>query len=148
MQFSSLQFTSSLLQGGKSNIQREDSSTQPNFVINAPYGGVENIKSNVLSDPGFEEDDGNGGPSEFSGYGTSSIIIDSAYTTEVYAGSYGAYMSVEGTPQHNAYATNDRYLTNIPQRSYMNQLIDLDFWYNCKANQISVLPGKFMSIFK
>ena len=134
MQFSSLQFTSSLLQGGKSNIQREDSSTQPNFVINAPYGGVENIKSNVLSDPGFEEDDGNGGPSEFSGYGTSSIIIDSAYTTEVYAGSYGAYMSVEGTPQHNAYATNDRYLTNIPQRSYMNQLIDLDFWYNCKAN--------------
>lgn len=134
LQFSSLQFTNNMMQGGQSNIQRNDSPSQSSLVANAPYGGVEIIKSNVLRDPGFEEDDGSGGPSEFSGYGTASVIIDSAYTTEVYAGSYGAYMRVEGTEQYSEYATNDRYLPSIPERSYMNELIDLDFWYNCKAN--------------
>ncbi len=134
MQFSFLQVIQTITPEGKSSIQKDNSSPLLNLVPNAPYGGVENIKSNMLRDSGFEEEDAIGGPKEFSAWGTASVIVDSAYTTEVYAGSYGGYLSVEGTEQISAYATNQRYLPSISQYSYMNEIIYLDFYYNCKSN--------------
>lgn len=48
LQLSSLQFTNNILQGGKSNIQKNDSPIQSSLVANAPYGGVEWRLSNPM----------------------------------------------------------------------------------------------------
>ncbi|NHJ85449.1 MAG: hypothetical protein FK734_08290, partial [Asgard group archaeon] len=107
-----------------------------NFESKSPAttGGFENIQSNFLEDPSFEEDDGEGGPSEFSAWGTANVEINSAYQDETYVGAYGSYNSVEGTEQVSMFATNEYSLYYLPVRSYMNQLINFNFAYNCKQN--------------
>ena len=52
----------------------------------------------------------------------------------MHSGSYGAYYSSRGTSQFSSSIQRNRYLLYIPERSYFDEKITLDFWYNAKAN--------------
>ncbi|MHA1126626.1 MAG: Ig-like domain-containing protein [Candidatus Heimdallarchaeota archaeon] len=108
----------------------------------APYGGVEPIQSNHLRNGGFEESAGDNEPSDFTSGGTTAIIINSEYQTEVHAGTYSAYMKVEGNGQSSSYAENRRSFSEFGDRAYIDEVLELDFWYNCKANPDIATSGQ------
>lgn len=100
----------------------------------APSGEVEIIKANYLTNPSFEEDNGENEPNYYECGSYTNRVVDSAYQIEVHSGTYGSYISVEGTEQSASYTNNERQTDIIPEEPIINQKIYLDFWYNCKSN--------------
>ncbi|MHA1126577.1 MAG: hypothetical protein ACTSO7_16375 [Candidatus Heimdallarchaeota archaeon] len=96
--------------------------------------GTELVQTNVFVDGDCEIADSDGEPSGFSGGGSGHSVANFSYQDEVHTGTYGGYMSTLGSPQYNNYFYRYRYLLNIPERSYLDEDIQLDFWYNAKAN--------------
>ncbi len=94
-------------------------------------GGEEYLKSNIIPDSGFFEEELNGGPTEFYYGGSAYTNINSSYQDEVHAGTYSAYTGAKGTSQFNELASNTQ---SIPTETKLNELISLDFWYNPFAN--------------
>ncbi|TET30666.1 MAG: hypothetical protein E3J70_04025 [Candidatus Heimdallarchaeota archaeon] len=113
----------------KSSLPREDELLELNAV-----SGVENIKSNVMRDGGFEEDDSYDGPEHFWYWGTGYEICNSTYQDDVHGGSYGMFYSVQGTDQQSSNIYIGRGLTYIPERAYLDQDISLDMWFKVKSN--------------
>ncbi|MBK5113559.1 MAG: hypothetical protein JJE41_08005, partial [Candidatus Heimdallarchaeota archaeon] len=103
------------------------------LTTNGP-GGTENIKTNVIDYGGFEEVDPDGSPDGMEYSGSGYAKRDHSYQDEVYAGTYGAYMSCRGTSQFSFQAQSNRYMEYITERSYLDEKITMDFWYNAKAN--------------
>ncbi|MEE9572527.1 MAG: hypothetical protein V3W20_05745, partial [Candidatus Neomarinimicrobiota bacterium] len=113
----------------KSSLPREDELLEINAV-----SGVENVKSNVIRDGGFEEDDSYDGPEHFSYWGTGYEISNASYQDDVHSGSYGMLYSIQGTDQQSSNTYLSRSLTNIPERVYLDQDISLDMWFKVKSN--------------
>jgi hypothetical protein len=128
------------LNGLNENVNALDQQFDTNYLSTAevippaPLGGVENIKSNYFKNGGFEQEVGDNQPYDFDSGGTTNIIVDSEYQTEVHAGSYGAYISVEGSEQSASYTDNRRTIPEWGDRAYVDEVLYLDFWYNCKSN--------------
>jgi len=97
-------------------------------------GGTEKIKANVLEDGDCEEVKSNGEPEGFYGYGSAYTTANHSYQDEVHAGSYGAFYSAKGTEQYSSYLSRSKYMLYISERSYLDEKITMDFWYNAKAN--------------
>ncbi len=94
-------------------------------------GGEEYLKSNIVPDGGFYEENSNGGPTEFYYGGSAYSITNSSYQDDVHAGSYSAYMAAKGTSQFSETATNSQ---GIDSGTRLNESISVDFWYNPYAN--------------
>ena len=116
----------------QNNKMMNDPSTDV-FTADAPPG-TEVIKSNLFRDGSFEEDDGNGGPSEFYDYGSGHSLANYSYQDEVHSGSYGARLSALGTSQYSSDISDSRTFDYFPERAYLDQDITMDFWFNAKAN--------------
>jgi len=131
-----LQPTNSITPIIKNSIPSIQSVEQPiisELTTDAPPG-TEKVKANVIDYGGFEEANPSGSPDALYDYGSGHIHLNHSYQDEVYAGSYGGYQSSRGTPQYPSYASDGRYMEYTPQRSYLDQKIYLDFWYNVKEN--------------
>ncbi|NHJ46152.1 MAG: hypothetical protein FK733_00055, partial [Asgard group archaeon] len=130
-----MQINASVANSSNFTSQEVDTITKSDVGIipPAPYGGVENIQSSHFRNPGFEEDNGYGKPSYYDSGSTTTKIIDSAYQTEVHSGTYGSYMKIQGNIVDSSFDSNRR---SIPDddRAYVDEILELDFWYNCKAN--------------
>ena len=113
----------------KSSLPREDELLELNAV-----SGVENVKSNVMRDGGFEEDDSYDGPEHFWYWGTGYEISNASYQDDIHSGSYGMLYSIQGTDQQSSNTYLSRSLTNIPERVYLDQDISLDMWFKVKSN--------------
>ncbi|MHA1171414.1 MAG: hypothetical protein ACTSQ3_04985, partial [Candidatus Heimdallarchaeota archaeon] len=75
----------------------------------------------------------NGVPSAFYGYTTSPATANFSYQDEVHTGNYGGYLSVRGSKQfQNTLSRNRNMLESTSEYSYLDQDIELDFWYNAK----------------
>ncbi len=105
-----------------------------NEPITADVGGTERIKTNVFRDGGCEVEGAYGQPAAFYTSGSGYNHANHSYQDEVHSGSYGAYISSRGTEQRNSQISDSKYFLNIPERSYLDEKITLDFWYNAKAN--------------
>ena len=105
----------------------------------SPPDGMEIVKDNYFVDPGFEDDDGSGGPVEFDIEGTSEIHVEPAYQTEVINGSYSAFVSTQGNSFTAPYIYCSRNFNFAPY-AYFDQKLQMDFWYNCKSNP-EILSG-------
>ena len=93
--------------------------------------GTENVLTNHMPDGDMESTKGNGEPTSFSGgSATSYAIANFSYQDVVHTGSFAGYMSCRGTTQHSGYFSRARAFTIIPERSYLNQNIELELWYN------------------
>jgi len=96
--------------------------------------GFEPVKSNIMRDGGFEEDDAVDGPKYFYYYGSGYEVSNASYQVDVHSGSYGYYLSVKGTDQYPCSSFSSRYLPSIPERAYLVEDISLDMWFKNKAN--------------
>ncbi|MHA1556540.1 MAG: hypothetical protein ACTSPM_06340 [Candidatus Heimdallarchaeota archaeon] len=94
-------------------------------------GGEEYLKSNIIPDGGFYEEDSNGGPSEFYYGGSAYSIVNSSYQDIVYGGTYSGYMAAKGTSQFSQTASD---VQSIPTGTHLTESISVDFWYNPYAN--------------
>ena len=97
-------------------------------------GGTEKVKTNEFRDGGLETEYTYGRPGAFSAGGSGINHVNNSYQDEVHSGTYGGYLSSRGTYQHGSTATSYRYFIYDPERSYLDEKITLDFWYNAKAN--------------
>lgn len=104
-------------------------------------GGEEILLSNIIQNGNMEEQDAAGGPADISYWGSTYQYIDPTYQADVYAGSYACYMAGMGTEQGPANTQNYRYLTDIPERAYIDQKINLDFYYKLVANPDLTIGG-------
>ncbi|NHJ49937.1 MAG: hypothetical protein FK733_19250 [Asgard group archaeon] len=105
-----------------------------NEVITPGPSGMEIVKTNTFSEGGMEEENSNGEPEALYGYGTGNNYANHSYQDEVYSGSYGAKISSRGSLQYSSSHYTYRYLPDISERSYLDEDITLDMWYNAKAN--------------
>lgn len=94
-------------------------------------GGEEYLKSNIIPDGGFYEENSNGGPTEFYYGGSAYSTINSSYQDVVHGGSYSAYMGAKGTSQFSESAPNNQ---GIASGTRLNESISVDFWYNPYTN--------------
>ncbi len=115
------------------SIQSVEKPITSTLTIDSP-GGTEKVKTNVFIDGGFEKVDPDGSPDAMYDSGSGYSQHNHSYQSEVYAGSYGAFISCRGTSQYSFYAQSNRYMAFISERSYLDEKITLDFWYNAKAN--------------
>lgn len=98
-------------------------------------GGTEKVKTNVITYGGFEKVDPDGSPDAMYESGSGYIHLNHSYKDEVYAGSFGGYLSCRGTSQYPSYASDGRYMEYIiTERPYLDQKITANIWYNAKAN--------------
>ncbi len=88
----------------------------------------------MFEDGGLEEDGVYGEPTAFYPSGSGYNHANHSYQDEVHSGSYGAYVSSRGTEQWGSQISDSKWFLNIPERSYLDEKITLDFWYNAKAN--------------
>ena len=116
-----------------SSIQSAEKPIIPALTIDAP-SGTEKIKANIFEDGDCELASGDGSPRGFYPWGSGSNTANHSYQDEVHSGSYGAYYSSRGTSQFSSSISRNRYLLYIPERSYLDEKVILDFWYNAKAN--------------
>ncbi|MHA1434505.1 MAG: hypothetical protein ACTSO7_11745 [Candidatus Heimdallarchaeota archaeon] len=103
------------------------------FTPNTPPG-TEVVKANIFKDGACEEENANEEPSGFYGWGSGHSSANFSYQDEVHAGSYGACLSARGTSQYQGDISESRYFEYIPERSYLDEDITMDFWFNAKAN--------------
>jgi hypothetical protein len=104
-------------------------------IIETPSpGGTELVQSNIFPEGNMEESKVNGEPEEFYGYGTGKGIVNNSYQDDVHSGTYGGYLSSEGTEQWNSGHYSNRYFLNIPERAFLDEDITMNLWYNAKAN--------------
>ena len=97
--------------------------------------GTELVQTNVFVDGDCETADPDGDPSGFIGSATGHSVANFSYQDEVHSGTYGGYMSTLGTPQYNNYFERYRTLTTgVTERSYLDEDIQLDLWYNASEN--------------
>ena len=93
------------------------------------------MKTNILSNGGFENYQSNNVPTNWYSGGTGTLIINSTYKTNVHTGSYAGDLKAEGKPQTSA--QGDIY----PQKSNsvnLSQGINLSFWYNLEFPDITL----------
>ncbi|MCE7746563.1 MAG: hypothetical protein GPJ52_15655, partial [Candidatus Heimdallarchaeota archaeon] len=115
------------------SIQSAEKPIIPSLTVDAP-SGTEKIKANIFEGSDCELSSGDGSPIGFNPWGSGFITANHSYQDDVNSGSYGAYYSSRGTSQFSASMSRNRYLLYIPERSYFDEKITLDFWYNAKAN--------------
>ncbi|MHA1186516.1 MAG: hypothetical protein ACTSSK_06510, partial [Candidatus Heimdallarchaeota archaeon] len=97
--------------------------------------GTEKVQSNLFRYGDMETAETNGVPSAFYGYTTSPATANFSYQDEVHTGNYGGYLSVRGSKQfQNTLSRNRNMLESTSEYSYLDQDIELEFWYNAKAN--------------
>ncbi|NHJ87031.1 MAG: hypothetical protein FK734_16330 [Asgard group archaeon] len=97
--------------------------------------GTEIVKTNVYPEGDMEAIESNGEPTAFYGWGTGTSVANFTYKDEVHSGSYGGYISSKGTVQYSTYYQGYRDITSgISELSYIDEDINLNFWYNAKAN--------------
>lgn len=118
------------------SAQQDESSTPYEEItfISEAAPGFENIKSNVIRDGGFEEIDSDGGPEYFYYGGDGYEISNATYQDDVHFGSYGLFVSAEGTYQISTTTYSGRSLTSVVPYLYLDQDITLDMWFKVKAN--------------
>jgi hypothetical protein len=114
--------------------QTEPSPFEEITFVSEAVPGVENVKSNIVRNGGFEEDDYVDGPEYFGYWGDGYEICNASYQDDVHGGSYGLYLAAKGTDQFAPNVYCSRSLTLIPERAYLVEDIALDLWFKVKAN--------------
>jgi len=71
---------------------KDDILVSSSEIINPGAGGEEYLKSNILENGDFEEDDSYGRPMNFNSWGTSFLDVNSSYQDDVHGGSYSSYV--------------------------------------------------------
>ncbi|MHA1126575.1 MAG: hypothetical protein ACTSO7_11750 [Candidatus Heimdallarchaeota archaeon] len=104
------------------------------FITPDAVAGTEVIKTNVFEDGDLDHADSNGEPEGFYGWANGYTIGNFSYQDEVHAGSYGGYLMARGSEQFWADISTSRYFLYISERSYLDQDINMNFWYNAKSN--------------
>ncbi|MHA1308471.1 MAG: Ig-like domain-containing protein [Candidatus Heimdallarchaeota archaeon] len=97
--------------------------------------GTEIVQSNLFMYGDMETAETNGEPSAFYGRTTGPSTANFSYQDEVHSGSYGGYLSVQGSKQFsNTLSRTRNFRESTSEYSYLDQDIELDFWYNAKKN--------------
>jgi len=115
-------------------LQQNIVTSEQDFLLPTGAGGESPLLSSIISNGQMEEANADNGPEGFGYWGSTYKHIDSTYQLDVHSGSYASYIAGKGTPQSGSSAQNYRYLNDIPQVAYLDQLIYLDFWYKALAN--------------
>jgi hypothetical protein len=111
-----------------SNLPQEEVTVTPG------PSGTETIKTNVFRYGGMEENNSIGEPEPFYGSGSGTNYANHSYQDEVHSGTYGAIISSSGSMQYSSNHYSYRNVETISERSYLDEDITFDFWYNAKAN--------------
>jgi hypothetical protein len=136
--FQSQIITSESLEGTKSSsysIEDVDTNTA-NFPIvfkSIGIGGEEHLKTNILKNSGFEEEDANyGGPEDFNYYGSYFRSYNRSYDFTNDASSYSGRIITRGTALGSI--NTPMYYDHQSEPAYLSESIDLDLDYYIVSN--------------